>query len=109
MNNKISFRLSHAFLAEENKNKYGTYHEKGKNYLFTAFGGGFAFKNQSFLCLLVSDENSALAGLIKLGATRGFFTTSPTNLQFKPDFRRIGASDDPIIYHGLFVKDTSQI
>jgi hypothetical protein len=45
MNNKISFRISHALLAEGNKNKYGIYREKGKNYLFIAFNGGFMFKN----------------------------------------------------------------
>jgi len=108
-NQKISFRLSHAFLLEGNKGKYGTYNEKGKNYLFTCFSGGFAFHNQPFLCLLAPD-NSALAGLIKIGATgEGFFTTPTTNLQFKPDFRKIEADDSPIIYHGLLVKDTSQI
>jgi hypothetical protein len=108
MNNQISFRLSHAFLVEGNKNKYGTYHEKGENYLFTAFNGGFIFKNQPFLCFLVPD-NTALAGLVKLGATSDFFTTYLANLQFKPDFRKIETGDGPIIYHGLLIKDTSQI
>ena len=110
MNNQISFRLSHNFFGEGNKNKYGTYHEKGKNYLFVAFYGGFMFKNQPFLCLLVPDDNSAPAGLIKIGAIKDFFTTPATNLQFKPNFREIKAGDRPfIIYHGLLIKDTSQI
>jgi len=110
MNNQISFRLSYAFLVEKNKNKYGTYNEGGKNYLFTGFNGGFMFNNRPFLCFLVPDDNSALANLVKISATSGsYFATSSANLQFKPDFRKVEAGDDPIVFHGLLIKDTRQI
>ena len=107
MNDKnVSFQISSPprFLG------FDYYSEEGKKYfLFSAFLKGewiFNFWNKElFSPLMVSDNDSDLVNQFKTAKKDDVFTTSLTNLKFKPDF----LTWDDAILSGLVIKDASQV